>query len=74
MLLQQLLCGILVGYSRDALEAETQSILRLHNSTTYRNNLAKILDVFHSQQKHLKGPLNGKSGEFGKTLTTICCR
>ncbi|KAL7648990.1 hypothetical protein ACMYSQ_012607 [Aspergillus niger] len=40
----------------------------------YRDNLAKILDVFQAQQTHLTEPLNGKSSGFGKTLTcTICC-
>lgn len=74
MLLQQLLCGKLVEYSKDALETGTKNILRLHNSAAYRDNLAKILDVFQAQQTHLTEPLNGKSSGFGKTLTcTICC-
>jgi hypothetical protein len=54
--------------SKDILEAETHNISRLHNSSTYRNNLTKILDFFHNRQTHLDGTLNWslQACEFGK--------
>ena len=55
MLLQELLCWKLMDYSTNVLEAAVQSVPRLHNSNSYRNNLTKILDVFHDGQTSLEG-------------------
>ena len=58
MLLQQLLYGKLVEYSKDTLEAETQNMPRLYNLPLYRDILTKVLDVFHNRQIYSKKTLN----------------